>query len=188
MSAEAPFLSAEEIAALGISAHPTSLISRKASFHGGVRIIVGAHTRIDDFCVISAGAGGIAIGSHVHVGAATMLIGKGAITLADFATLSGRVSIYSSSDDYSGAAMTNPTVAEEYKMVDHRPVRICRHVIVGAGSVVLPGVTLQEGAAIGALSLVKHDVPEWVIAAGCPARTLRARRRDLLRMSPPPRE
>jgi acetyltransferase-like isoleucine patch superfamily enzyme len=44
----------------------------------------------------------------------------------------------------------------------------------------LPGVTLHEGAAIGALSLVKDDAPEWTICGGSPAEVLKPRSRALL--------
>lgn len=174
------FLAPEEVEAIGLVAHATALVSRKASFYGASRIRIGAHSRIDDFCVLSAGEGGIEIGQHVHIGVASTLIGSGAITMADFSTLSGRVSVYSSSDDYSGAHMTNPTVPAAFKAVDERAVKIGRHVIVGAGSVILPGSTLAEGVAVGALSLVSKDVPAWTIVAGQPARPLRARSKDLL--------
>ncbi|MCZ8209269.1 MAG: acyltransferase [Aquidulcibacter sp.] len=177
---ETSFYSSNEIAAIGVIAHPTSLISKKASFYGGTRIHVGAYSRIDDFCVFSAGEGGIEIGRYVHVGAGSMLIGDGAITMADFSGLSGRVSIYSSSEDYSGAHMTNPTVPLNCRAVDTRPVKIGKHVIVGAGSIILPGTTLAEGAAIGALSLVAQDVPSWTLAAGQPARNIRERSKELL--------
>ena len=59
------------------------------------------------------------------------------------------MSIYSSSDDYSGGAMTNPTVPEQFTHFDCANVTVGRHVIIGAGSVVLPGITLREGPAFG---------------------------------------
>lgn len=157
-------------------------ISDRASFYGLSRIELGDNVRIDDFCVISAGAGGVAIGDHVHIAVQTSLIGAGRITLGDFCNLSSRVGIYSSSDDYSGATMTNPTVPDRFKAVDHADVRIGRHVIVGSGSVILPGVTVEDGVAIGALSLVKTDCAAFGIYAGSPARWVRERKRDLLEL------
>lgn len=174
------FLSSEEMERLGLLAHPSALVSRKASLYGVSRIRIGANSRVDDFAVLSAGDGGITIGRHVHIGVGATLIGIGAISMEDFSTISGRVSVYSSSDDYSGLYMTNPTVPDQFRSVDTRPVRIERHVIVGAGSVILPGVTLFEGAAVGALSCVTSDVAPWTIVAGQPARLLRARSNQLL--------
>jgi acetyltransferase-like isoleucine patch superfamily enzyme len=48
---------------------------------------------------------------------------------------------------------------------------------VGAHSVVLPGVRLAEGAAVGALSLVKGSLEPWSVYGGVPARSLGPRRR-----------
>jgi galactoside O-acetyltransferase len=57
-----------------------------------------------------------------------------------------------------------------------------RHGLIGAGSVVLPGVTIGEGAAVGALSLVRKDVPPYAIVAGNPMRTLGQRSEERLRL------
>lgn len=174
-------LSRAALESMGFAALGEDLrISDRASFYGVERIAMGSHVRIDDFCVISAGEGGVEIGNHVHVAVYTLLIGAGRITLSDFSNISSRVSIYSSSDDYSGASMTNPMVPDAYKRVHHAPVHIGRHVIIGSGSVVLPGLTLEEGVAVGALCLVKADCKAFGIYAGNPARRVRERKRDLL--------
>ena len=175
------FLNDEEVGRLGLAYAGVGIrISRLASLHNTSVISIGDFSRIDDFCVLSAGEGGIEIGRHVHVAAFSSLIGKGKITLADFANISSRCSIYSSNDDYSGACMTNPTVPTAYTNVLSGPVTVCKHVIVGSGSVVMPNVTLGEGAAVGALSLVRSDCEPFWIYVGVPARKVKARRRDLL--------
>lgn len=176
-------LSRDALQSMGFATLGTDLrISDRASFYGAPRISLGDHVRIDDFCVISAGQGGVVIGQHVHVAVYSLLIGAGRILLSDFANISSRVSIYSSSDDYTGASMTNPTVPDTYKRVHHAPVSIGRHVIIGSGSVILPGITLEDGVAIGALSLVKSDCNAFGIYAGNPARRVRERKRDLLEL------
>lgn len=156
------------------------LISDRASFYNCANIVLGSNVRIDDFCILSAGPGGIEIGNFVHVAAYSSLIGAGKICLADFSNISSRVSIYSSSDDYSGATMTNPMVAPEFTGVEHADVLIGRHAIIGAGSVVLPGVLIGEGAAIGALSLVKSACDPFGVYVGAPAKRIADRKRDLL--------
>lgn len=157
-------------------------ISDKTSFYGVSQISLGSNLRIDDFCVIAAGVGGIAIGSYVHIAVGVTLIGAGEILISDFAGLSSRVAVYSSSDDYSGVCMTNPTVPSEFKNVIHADVFIGKHVIVGSGSVILPGIRLEDGVAIGALSLVTKDCQEFGIYSGVPARRVKSRSRDLLDM------
>ena len=173
-------LSREAIYAMGFARVGSNVqISEKASFYGIERISLGSNVRIDDFCVLAAGAG-IDIGNYVHIAVGSSLIGAGKISLADFSGLSSRVSIYSSSDDYSGAAMTNPMVPEQFKNVTHAEVTLGRHVIVGSGSVILPGVCLEEGVAVGALSLVSKSCAAFGVYSGNPARRISERKRDLL--------
>lgn len=174
-------LSREAIEALGFSSVGENVqISYRASFYGASRIALGNNVRIDDFCVLSAGSGGIDIGNNIHIAVYSSLIGTGKISLSDFCNLSSRVSIYSSNDDYSGATLTNPTVPSEFTGVTHANVFLGKHVIVGCGSVILPGVTLEEGVAVGALSLVNRDCKAFGIYAGNPARRISDRKRDLL--------
>jgi galactoside O-acetyltransferase len=155
-------------------------ISNRASFYNTANISLGDNVRIDDFCVLSAGAGGIFLGDYVHIAVYSSLMGAGKISLFDFSGLSSRVSIYSSSDDYSGTMLTNPTVPSRFTGVTHADVTLEKHVIVGTGSVILPGVTLREGVAVGALSLVNNDCEAFGIYAGIPAKRIGNRSRKLL--------
>ncbi|HYW21522.1 MAG TPA: acyltransferase [Nodularia sp. (in: cyanobacteria)] len=156
------------------------LLSDKSSYYNCSKIEIGDHVRIDDFCVLSAGSGGISIGRNVHIAVYSSLIGSGKIILCDFSNLSSRVSVYSSNDDYSGSAMTNPTIPAEFTNVTHADVIIGRHVIIGSGSIILPGVILEEGVAIGALSLVNKNCEYFTIYAGSPLKRIAPRKQDLL--------
>jgi dTDP-4-amino-4,6-dideoxy-D-glucose acyltransferase len=176
-------LSREAIDSMGFAALGNNVqISDRASFYGTDRIALGSNVRIDDFCVVSAGAGGICIGQHVHIAVYSSLIGAGKITLSDFCNISSRVSIYSSSDDPSGATLTNPTVPEDYTGVRHADVFLGKHVLVFGGSVILPGVILEDGVVIGALSLIKRNCQAFGIYGGNPARRIKERKRDLLEL------
>jgi dTDP-4-amino-4,6-dideoxy-D-glucose acyltransferase len=158
------------------------VISDKASFYNCANISLGSNVRIDDFCVLSAGDGGITVGNNVHMAVYSSLIGAGKITLSDFSNISSRVSIYSSNDDYSGATMTNPTIPSQYTGVTHSDVYLGKHVIVGSGTIILPGVTLEEGVAVGALSLVRKNCKTFGIYSGVPAKFIKERKRDLLEL------
>jgi len=174
-------LTREEIEKIGFASTGENVqLSSKASFYGASNIRLGDNVRVDDFCVLSAGRGGIEIGSYVHIAVGCSLIGAEAIVLSDFCNLSSRVSIYSSNDDYSGQSLTNPTVPEQYKNVKHAPVHLGKHVIIGSGSVILPGVLLSEGVAIGALSLVTKNCDAYRIYAGNPLKFIKTRSRELL--------
>ena len=155
------------------------LISNKATIYGASRISIGDNVRIDDFCVISAGEGGIELGNSIHIAVYCSIIGNGKVVMEDFSGLSSRVAVYTSNDDYSGAYLTNPMVPSEYTNVTSGDVILKKHVIVGAGSIILPNVTLEEGVAIGSLSLVNKSIPEYTIAVGNPAKPLKSRKQDL---------
>lgn len=177
------FYSEEELQTLGLASCGVDVrISRKASIYNPGRISIGNHVRIDDFCVLSAGDGGIEIGDYIHVAVFCSLMGAGKISLHNFCGLSSRVAIYSSNDDYSGEHMTNPMVPSKYTRVAHVDVVIGRHAIVGAGTVILPGVSLDEGVAVGALSLVTKSCSAFGIYSGVPARRIGERKRDLLEL------
>jgi acetyltransferase-like isoleucine patch superfamily enzyme len=156
------------------------LLSDKASYYNCKNISLGNNIRIDDFSVLSAGIGGINIGDYVHIAIYSSLIGAGNIELGDFCNISSRVSIYSSSDDFSGAAMTNPMVPEKFTNVINSNVKIGPHVIIGSGSVILPGSILEIGVAVGALSLINQQCIAFGIYAGSPAKRVATRGRHLL--------
>jgi dTDP-4-amino-4,6-dideoxy-D-glucose acyltransferase len=147
-------------------------IDETALIFGAEHIRIGSHVRIDAFSVLSAGPGVLAIGDHVHLGAAVRIFAGAGVTIEPFAGLSSGVCIYSVSDDYSGGALTNPTIPADLRDVTAKPVSLGRHVIIGAGSVILPGVRLGEGASVGALTLVHRDVSENVIVGGNPMRPI----------------
>lgn len=156
-------------------------ISNKASIYGASNITIGDNVRIDDFCVLSAGGGGIKIGNHIHIAVYSSIIGYGGVIISDFSNISSRVSIYSSNDDYSGQFMSSPVIDSEFTNVEHAEVYIGRHVIIGSGSIVLPGSHITEGGVIGALSLVKGGVLDaFTIYAGSPIRKIKERDDNVL--------
>ena len=108
-------LSRDDLEAMGFSSVGENVrISDRATFYNTANISLGNNVRIDDFCVLSAGVGGIQVGDYVHIAVYSSLIGAGKVTLSNFCNISSRVSIYSSNDDYSGTTMTNPTVPSQY--------------------------------------------------------------------------
>lgn len=144
------------------------------------RIIVGDSVIIDDFVFLMAGQETV-IGSFVHLASFSSFLGGGRLVIEDFAGVSSGCRIYTGTDDFSGEGLTGPTIPSPFRAVVRSFVHIGRHAVVGANSVILPGVTLGEGCAIGANSLVNHDVEPWMVYAGVPARPLRPRRSDRIK-------
>lgn len=142
-------------------------VHRSVVIAGPEYIRLGDHARIDCFSLISAGEHGVDIGACVHIAAGCYLFGGGGrILMEDFSGLSSRVSVYTATDDYSGGAMTNPTVPDQFRDVQCGDVTLRKHAIVGASCVVLPGVELRLGAAVGALTCVRKDVDELTVIVG----------------------
>lgn len=157
------------------------LISKRAVFYSPEKIEISSHVRIDDFCFISGGAG-IQIGDYVHIAAYSALYGKFGIEIGDYVNVSSRVNIYSTSDDYSGEYMTGPMVEECYIHDIGKKVVIEKHVIIGTGSVLLPGAVLHQGVAIGAMSLVKEELEAFKIYAGVPAKYIKERSKKMIEL------
>lgn len=148
-------------------------ISKSCNIVGLQNIRIGNHVRIDFAVTITAGAAGVRIGSYVHIGSYAYLSGGQGIEIGNFANLSQRVSIYTANDDYTGGSFTNPTVPAELCDVSRAPVKIGEHVILGSGSVILPGAVLPEGVSLGTLSFMRaQPVEAWGVYAGIPARKL----------------
>jgi acetyltransferase-like isoleucine patch superfamily enzyme len=157
-------------------------IAKNTTIIGLSNISLGNNIRIDGNVVIAANSGSLTLGNYIHIGGGCYLGCAGGITMCDFSGLSQGTSIYSGTDDYSGASLTNPTVPLKYLKIKLASVKLGKHVIVGAGTVILPGVTIGDGSSVGALSLVTKSLDDWGIYFGTPAKKLKARRKDILRL------
>lgn len=78
--------------------------------------------------------------------------------------------------------MTNSTIPAEYKQEMKKMVLIEKHSIVGAGSIIMPGVILREGTSVGAMSLIRKSTEAWSIYVGNPAKKIKDRKKDLLEL------
>jgi len=173
------FLSKDELQVIGFkSIGENVLISRKASFYGVENITIGNNVRIDDFCILS---GKIDIASNIHISAYCALYGGTAgIFIKDYSGISARNTIFAVTDDFSGEFLVGVMISPEYRKIISGPVIIEKYVQLGAGCVVLPNVVIQEGAAVGAMSLINKSLPAWKIYAGIPARQIKERKQNIL--------
>lgn len=158
-------------------------IAKNCTIIGLENIEIGDNVRIDGYCtIVAAGDGWLKLGSYIHIGAYCLLSAGDGIDMADFSGLSHGVQIYSRTDDYSGKHLTNPTVPAKYTHLSRGAVKLERHVVVGAGCVVLPKVTIGEGSSVGALSLVTKSLEPWGVFFGSPAKRLKGRSQRLLEL------
>ena len=173
------FYNEEELKEIGLKRVGQNVkISKKASIYSPEEIEIGDNVRIDDFALLS---GSIVIGNNVHISTYAALFScEKIIEIKDYVGVSSRVTIYSQTDDYSGDSLTNPTIPEEYKNVIKKEVVLGKHVIIGSSSVILPGASIGEGTAVGAMSLVNKPLEEWSIYAGIPCKKIKDRSKKLL--------
>ena len=173
------YLSELELRTLGFKAIGCNVkISDKASIYNCDEIEIGDNSRVDDFCVLS---GKVYIGKYCHITPMCLVAGGVCgVYISDFCALAYGVKIFAQSDDYSGLTMTNSQVPKLYKNEIFESVHIGRHVIIGAGSCVLPGSNIAEGCSIGAMALVLKSTRPWGIYAGVPARRIKDRSKELL--------
>lgn len=120
-------------------------VLRKIGCHVGKNVFIGSDVWID-----SGHAGLITIEDHVHVTARTVLLCHKK-DLKD----------YCIGDDYA---------AKPYMTA---PIKLCKGCSTGTGTIILPGVTVGEGAIVGAGSLVTKDIPAWTVATGRPAKVVK---------------
>ena len=109
---------------------------------------------------------GCFIGDYVRVdcGHADM------ITLEDSVSVASGVRLLCHQRDFRGFC-----VGDDYMKLGYivKPIVLKKGCLVGMESFVMPGVTIGEGAIVGAGSLVNKDIPAWTIAAGRPAKVLK---------------
>jgi len=113
--------------------------------------------------------GRIQIGADTRLNRGCTLTSYAQILIGDFTIIGEFVSIR---DANHGLERGEPM---RYQPHTCEEIQIGRDVWIGRGSCILPGVTIGEGAVIGANSVVTKDVPDFGIAAGVPARVIRMR-------------
>jgi dTDP-4-amino-4,6-dideoxy-D-glucose acyltransferase len=157
------YLTEKQLSLIGFrSIGKNVLISDKCSIYNEKNISIGDNVTIKDFCILSAGKGGIKIGSNIMIEPYSSLRGEALIVVEDHCIISSKVEILSSSNDYKG-------------VIDHiisDGIVIKSDSIIGEGSLILPGVTIGILSSIGAKSVVKKSIPSNEIWAGVPAKKI----------------
>jgi len=143
----------------GISDHP----------RGGVEIESGTYVHM--FCVISAAYHGfVRIGRNCSINPGTQIIGMGGVTIGDNVLVAGQTMMLAFSHGFVDRAVPMQQQAHTAK-----GIVVESNVWIGAGVKILDGVTVGQGAVLGAGSVVTHDVPPYAVVVGVPARLLRYR-------------
>ena len=140
---------------------------------------IGDNVIIDDFTYISTA---LKIYSYVHISAGCKIIGgpESYVEMRNFSTLSPNVVLSAGSDDYLNGIAT-PLVDSKYKgNVEIGKIILHEHAIVGSNSTVLPNVSLNKGASVGANSLINSDLQAWSLNVGIPSRKIKNRDKNII--------
>lgn len=174
------FYSEEELSQLGLKSYGMDVkISRFARIYGAEQITIGDNVRIDDFCILS---GHITIGSNIHISAYVALYGAKGIVLEDYTGISPQTTVYSAMDDFGGDYLIGPIRDSSKTNVTGGPVIVKKYSQIGTKCCVFPNLTIGEGVAVGACSLVTKSLEEWGIYVGVPAKFLKQRSRNLIKL------
>lgn len=111
----------------------------------------------------------ITIGPHTIIGDTAFLDGRSGLSIGSNVNIGSHVTIYTRQHDIDA-----PDFAEV-----GGPVEVKDYAYIGSHAIVLPGVTIGQGAVVGAGSVVTKDVEPFTLVAGAPARFIRARSREL---------
>ena len=139
---------------------------------------LGDESTIADFAFVHANGKGIEIGNFCMIQSHVILVSGGLIKIGDFVGISYGATILASSDSYTGEGLIGLAVLNKYRKLDERDVILENHAHVGAGAIILPGVTLGEGCTVGAGSLVTKSLPEWTICYGSPCKVIKDKPRE----------
>jgi galactoside O-acetyltransferase len=168
-------MSALDPASLGLAGFGTDVtIYEWVRITGADRISVGDHVLVDDFVFLQGGER-LEIGSYVHIASHASITGGGVGLVGAFVGIAAGARVLTGSDLGDGSGLIGPRIPEELRAVRRARTELGAHVFVGANSVVMPGVTIGDGAVIGAGSVVTGSIEPWTINVGVPARPVKRR-------------
>jgi acetyltransferase-like isoleucine patch superfamily enzyme len=144
------------------------------------RIAIGANSVIRGELMTFAHGGEIRIGDWCYVGEGTRIWSAGSIEIGDRVLISHSANVFDSLTHPLDAAARHEQVRHIFSRghprdisLDENPVKICDDAWIGAGAMILRGVTVGEGGVVAAGAVVTKDVAPYSIVAGNPAEFIR---------------
>lgn len=121
----------------------------------------------------------------MHISAYVELYGAYGIEIGDYAGFSPRCTVFSASDDFTGEYLIGPMVPEEHTNPTTGRVTLEKYVQEGAGTIVMPNLTIKQGSVTGSMSFVNKTIEAWGIYMGVPATFKKERKKEMLKFVEP---
>ena len=151
-------------------------------------VIIGEKGIINAHFIFESSQGQIKIGDNVHIGQANFIC-RSSIEVGNDVTMAWGITIYDHDShsiywehrkndnlicysDYKNHNGNN-VINKDWGNVVTKPIVIGDKVWIGFDATILKGVTIGEGAVVGAKSVVTKDVEAWTVVAGNPAKIIR---------------
>lgn len=153
---------------------PSAKISNFADIEDsirGTRIVIGADSVVDSFVKIKSvgGDGDVLIGQHTVINSCCVLYSGNGLTIGDYVAIAANCTFAPVNHEYQDR---NKLIRQQRFKPSKGGILIEDDVWIGAGCVLLDGCILRRGCVIGAMSLVRGEIPEFSINAGNPLRIL----------------
>lgn len=150
-------------------------------------LIVGENSIVSGIFIFESPEGNVKIGNHSYIGGGTF-ISRASIEIGDNVTIAWGGTFYDHDSHSLDYMKRRKDIDDElndirngrcfiankdWSDVAAKPIRICNDAWIGMNVIILKGVTIGEGAIVGAGSVVTKDVPAWSVAAGNPAKVVK---------------
>jgi len=154
----------------GVTVGKRLIVEGPVDVDNGTRIVLGDHVHLGKNIYLGAWPKGrLVVGDDSYIGRWTIILANESVTIGNDCLIAPGCHITDVNHGIASGALIRkqPLVS--------KPVRIGNDVWIGTGCSILPGVTIADGAVVGARSVVTRDVPANAVVAGVPAKALRHR-------------
>ena len=148
---------------------------------------IGTDSIVTGNFIFESSEGQVKIGNHSYVGGGTF-ISRSSIEIGNYVTIAWGGTFYDHDSHSLDYMMRRKDIDHEledirngqnfiehkdWSVVNSKPIKICDDAWIGMNVIILKGVTIGEGAVVGAGSVVTKDVPAWTVVAGNPAKVVK---------------
>lgn len=156
-------------------------------------IEIGINSLLGCNLIFEKDTGFVSIGDRTYIAGGTNIISINNVVIGNDVTIAWGCTIYDhNSHSIYWSERSNDTLQciEDYRQtgnfiqnkdwtnVKSAPIKICDKVWIGFDCTILKGVTIGEGAVIGARSVITKDVPPYTVVAGNPARVVKSLKKE----------